>query len=143
MQNEQNARIHDLRTSIEPLSPSGSIPGLHTDGSYFNGNDASDPANSNLDLDQFLDTGAFYNGSSPLGAGSGNFDYGGFGGDGIGGNQESHFDLGMDGAGDHDVGRIVETAGSSEVGTPRPGEDLDDVGGQNGLGSPIKRRRKN
>jgi heat shock transcription factor len=141
MQASQDARIHDLRASIEPLSPSGSIPGLHTDGSYFNGTDASDPANSNLDLDQFLDTGAFYNGSSPLGGGGNNFDYGNFGDQSMGGNQESHFDLGMDGAGDG--GRIVETAGSSEVGTPRPGEEgTEEVQGNGGLGSPIKRRRK-
>jgi heat shock transcription factor len=146
MQASQDERIHDLRASIEPLSPSGSIPGLHDNGSYFNGNDASDPSNSNLDLDQFLDTGAFYNGSSPLGAG-GNFDYGNFGDGGMGGsgNQESHFDLGMDGAGDgHDGGRIVETAGSSEVGTPNPNDEgIEEVQGNGGLGSPIKRRRKN
>ena len=79
MQAEQEARLKQLRQSIEPLSPSGSIPGLQ-DGSYFNGNDVSDPGNSNLDLDQFLDTGAFYNGSSPLdgGGGGGGFDAGNF-----------------------------------------------------------------
>ena len=143
MQASQDARIHDLRQSIEPLSPSGSIPGLHTDGSYFNGNDASDPGNSNLDLDQFLDTGAFYNGSSPLGAGGGSFDYGNFGDHSMGGNQESHFDLGMDGTGD-DHGRVVETTGSSEAGTPNDrGDATEDVQANGGLKSPSKRRRKN
>lgn len=140
MQASQDARIDNLRASIEPLSPSGSIPGLHTDGSYFNGNDASDPSNSNLDLDQFLDTGAFYNGSSPLGGGGGSFDYGNFGDQSMGVG-ESHFDVGMDGAGDG--GRIVETAGSSEVGTPNPNEDgVEEAQSNGGLGSPIKRRRK-
>ena len=82
MQATQEVRIDNLRASIEPLSPSGSIPHLHTDGSYFNGNDASDLSNSNLDLDQFLDSGAFYNGNSPLG-GTGGFDYGNFGDQGM------------------------------------------------------------
>jgi len=137
MQSSQDAQIQNLRASIEPLSPSGSIPGLQTDGNYFNGHDASDPANSNLDLDQFLDSGAFYNGSSPLGGGS-SYDYGNFG-DGMSGNQEGQFDMGMDNA--IDTGRIVETAGSSEAGTPR--FDEPDESGQNGLRSPVKRRRKN
>ncbi|KAG0648031.1 Heat shock factor [Hyphodiscus hymeniophilus] len=139
MQASQDEQIKSLRASIEPLSPSGSIPGL-TDGTYFNGHDASDPNSSNLDLDQFLNTDHFYNGSSPIG-GSGNFDYGNFGDQNMGVG-ESHFDLGMDGAGDG--GRIVETAGSSEVGTPNDGGDaVDDVLSNGGLRSPIKRRRKN
>ena len=139
LQADQDQQIENLRASIEPLSPSGSIPGL-SGSSYFNGHDASDPNHSNLDLDQFLNTDNFYNGSSPLGA-SGNFDYGNFGDQNMGVG-ESHFDLDMDGAGDG--GRIVETAGSSEVGTPNDGGDVVDEGqSKGGLGSPIKRRRKN
>lgn len=140
LQADQDERIKHLRNSIEPLSPSGSIPGL-ADGSYFNGNDASDPNNSNLDLDQFLNTDGFYNGSSPLGAGGGNFDFANFGDQSMGVG-DSHFDLGMDGA--NDGGRIVETVGSSEVGTPNDGgEAVEEVQPSGGLGSPIKRRRKN
>ena len=138
MQATQDARIGSLRASIEPLSPSGSIPGL-TDGSYFNGNNGSDPINSNLDLDQFLNTDTFYNGSSPLGS-SGNYDYGNFGDQSMGVG-ESHFDVGMDGAGDRS--RVVETAGSSEVGTPNDGGDgVEEVQSNGGLGSPIKKRRR-
>lgn len=137
LQAEQNERILQLRTSIEPLSPSGSIPGL-TDGNYFNGHDASDPTNSNLDLDQFLNTDGFYNGSSPLGAAGGNFDFTNFGDQSMGVG-DSHFDLGMDGT--NDGGRIVETAGSSEAGTPQ--NATDEAQSNGGLGSPNKRRRKN
>jgi heat shock transcription factor len=140
LQADQDERIKHLRNSIEPLSPSGSIPGL-ADGSYFNGNDASDPNNSNLDLDQFLNTDGYYNGSSPLDAGVGSFDFGNFGDQSMGVG-ESHFDLGMDGA--NNGGRIVETVGSSEAGTPNDGGDpVEEVQSNGGLGSPIKRRRRN
>ena len=139
MQASQDQQIKNVRSAIEPLSPSGSIPGL-SDGSYFNVHDASDPNNSNLDLDQFLNTDNFYNGNSPLGA-SGNFDYGTFGDQNMGVG-ESHFDLGMDGA--VDGGRIIETAGSSEAGTPKDsGDGGEEVLPNGGLLSPIKRRRKN
>jgi heat shock transcription factor len=137
MQSSQEARIRNVRASIEPLSPSGSIPGLQ-DTSYFNGNDA-DPNNSNLDLDQFLDTGAFYNGSSPIPGTSSDFNYGNYDGDQDMGLGESHFDMGMDGAGDG--GRIV-TAANSEAGTPENGA-VEDVEKNGSSRSPSKRRRKN
>jgi heat shock transcription factor len=134
LQQDLSGRIDRVNKDLAPLSPTGSIPGLDH-GSYFNGDNISDPANSNLDLDQYLETGAFYNGSSPM-AGNGDYNFDAYGGDtGMG---ESHFDLGMDGA--NDGGRIIETAGSSEVNTPEG--DVEDVK-QNGLGSPSKRRRKN
>ena len=143
LQNELSGRIERVNKDLAPLSPTGSIPGLDH-GSYFTGDHISDPANSNLDLDQFLDTGAFYTGSSPM-AGNGEYNFDSYPGDmgtfgGAGGLGESHFDLGMDGA--NDGGRIVETATSSEVNTPETAvEDLS----QNGVRSPSssKRRRKN
>ena len=136
MQAEQEARLHNITNIVQPLSPSGSIPGLN-DGNYFNGTDSSDPHAANLDLDQFLDSGAFYNGSSPIGAGDFNYDnYG----DNTGGLGESHFDMGMDGANDSG-GRIVETTNSSEAATP-PEDAVEEVR-RNGLRSPSKRRRKN
>jgi heat shock transcription factor len=136
LQASQDQQINNLRASIEPLSPSGSIPGL-SDGNYFNGADASDPSNSNLDLDQFLNTDTFYNGNSPLGAGGGSFDYGSFDQNiGVG---ESHFDLGMDGAGDS---RIVETPQSTDIDTPKDDDGME-VQSNGNLESPIKRRRKN
>ena len=132
MQAEQGARLHNIANIVQPLSPSGSIPGL-SDENYFNGTDSSDLQAANLDLDQFLDPGAFYNGSSPLGAGDFNYDnYGGVG--------DGHFDMGMDGANDSG-GRIVETTNSSETATP-PDIKVEEVS-RNGLRSPSKRRRKN
>lgn len=134
LQNDISGRLDRVNRDLAPLSPTGSIPGIDHS-TYFNGGDVSDPGNSNLDLDQYLDTGAFYNGSSPM-AGSGEYNFDTYGGDpGIG---ESHFDLGMDGAADG--GRIIETANSSEVNTP---ETVAEEVKQNGLRSPTKRRRKN
>ena len=103
MNNNQAARINQLGQALPhaPYSPSGSL-GLN-DGSYFTGLEDHNP--SNLDLEQYLEPGAFLNGSSPL-SGAGGFDLDNYG-DG--------FDLGMDGT--NDTGRIVET-NSSGVNTP-------------------------
>ncbi|KAF8861517.1 hypothetical protein BDZ45DRAFT_687599 [Acephala macrosclerotiorum] len=133
LQAEQEARINDIKSAVVPLSPSGHIPGLDGD-SYFNGTESSDPNAANLDLDQYLDNSAYFTGSSPVPHGDYNFDT--FGDPGVG---DSHFDLGMDGA--NDIGR-VETTNNSEAATPedvKPNPDLLD----NGIRSPIKRRRKN
>ena len=132
LQAEQQGRIDDVKSKIEPLSPSGSVLGLDG-GSYFGGNGISDPT-SNLDLDQYLDSGAFYNGSSPIAPGD--YSYENFGDSSMG---DSHFDLGMDGANEN--GRIIETTGSSEAATPE--EKVEEVQqNEGGLRSPSKRRRK-
>jgi heat shock transcription factor, other eukaryote len=136
LQNDQENRISTIKSQIEPLSPSGSIPGLH-DNSYFNGTDVADPNASNLDLDQFLDSGAFYNGSSPMGGGDYSYDHFGDANTGIG---DTQFDIGMDGTGDN---RIVDTAGSSEAATPDDGTGGAEESLGKGLKSPSKRRRKN
>jgi heat shock transcription factor len=136
LQAEQEARIHDVKTALSPLiSPSGSIPGLDGN-SYFNGTDSSDPNAAHLDLDQFLDTGAFYNGSSPITHGDYNYDHFNDGTVGMG---DSHFDMGMDGV--QDTSRVVETVDGSETTTPEPGA-MEEVPTP-GLRSPSKRRRKN
>lgn len=53
LQNEQDAKIHELGSMLGPLSPSGHIPGLGegTEPSYF------EPAQ--VDLDQYFDSNAF------------------------------------------------------------------------------------
>jgi heat shock transcription factor, other eukaryote len=135
LQAEQQARIDNVKTQLSPLSPSGSIPGLDGN-SYFNGTDSSDPNAANLDLDQFLDTGAFYNGSSPITHGDYNYDHFNDGTVGMG---DSHFDMGMDGL--QDTGRVVETVDGSEAATPEPG--LPEAVPLSPLRSPSKRRRKN
>ncbi|KAL2066716.1 hypothetical protein VTL71DRAFT_2788 [Oculimacula yallundae] len=156
LQAEQENRIINLKTDIVPLSPSGSISGLEGD-TYFNGMDASQPDAANLDLDQFLNTGAYFTGSSPM-AGNGDayaaFD--GFGDQvGMGGGMgESHFDVGMDGANDSPdasagAGRVESLYGSAvntpEMGTPEDTKsgNVGGGGGMNGMKSPSKKRRKN
>jgi heat shock transcription factor len=104
MNSNQGARINQIGQAVPqvPFSPTGGI-GLD-ETSYFPGLD-SEQNGANLDLDQYLEPGAFLNGSSPLG-GAGGFDMDNYG---------EGFDLGMDGT--NDAGRIVET-NSSGVNTP-------------------------
>ncbi|KAF2181778.1 hypothetical protein K469DRAFT_691853 [Zopfia rhizophila CBS 207.26] len=48
MSSEQSDRVHNLQERLQPLSPSGTIPGL-TDSNYF-----GDPGTYDLDLDSFV-----------------------------------------------------------------------------------------
>ena len=60
MQIDQNHKIENVTNILQPLSPSGSIPGLN-DNTYFA--DATIPspsASQNLDLDQYLDSNAYF-----------------------------------------------------------------------------------
>lgn len=137
MQAEQDNRIDTIKRSITPLSPSGSIPGLDTNNSYFNGMESSEPNNANLDLDQFLDSGAFYTGSSPMANGN-DYSFDTFGD--TAGMGDSHFDVGMDGSGEQ--GR-VESLNGSTAATPEVVGTPEDTKAFSGLRSPSKRRRKN
>jgi heat shock transcription factor len=140
MQAEQDNKIHEVSTLLQPLSPSGSIPGL-TESGYFPDVNAS-PGAGNLDLDQYLDTGAYYTNGE-------NGDYG-YDNLNFGNSDPSAFDFGLDGAVDGvgagaagstgDVGRIVETTRTSS-------EDSDGKGATDevlsvGARSPSKKRRK-
>ncbi|KAF2012539.1 hypothetical protein BU24DRAFT_464922 [Aaosphaeria arxii CBS 175.79] len=51
MSEEQGSRVQSLQERLQPLSPSGSIPGL--DGGYFN-SAVGDPGQFDLDLDPFI-----------------------------------------------------------------------------------------
>jgi heat shock transcription factor, other eukaryote len=131
MQQEQEAKLSEVAGLIQPLSPSGSIPGL-TD-NYFPDTNQSPSAGGNLDLDQYLDTGAYYTN----GDGS-DFNY-----DGLNFNTSdpSNFDFSLDGANDSgaDAGRVVESRASSES---RDNVDsMEDMQGGEQR-SPSKRRRK-
>ncbi|KAI9838476.1 MAG: stress-responsive transcription factor hsf1 [Sclerophora amabilis] len=59
LQAEQDAKVQELKNMIEPLSPSGSIPGL-TDGvpQYYGGSGAEGPGA--LDIDQIFDSGDYF-----------------------------------------------------------------------------------
>jgi heat shock transcription factor, other eukaryote len=135
MQQEQEAKLGEVSALIQPLSPSGSIPGLN-DGNYFADAQASPSVGGNLDLDQFLDTGAYYTNGD-----GGDYGYDNFG-EGAGGN--SSFDFGLDGVADvvdgaGDSGRIVETGGSSDGSSP---VEIKDEAQTGSIRSPTKRRRK-
>ncbi|KAF2811182.1 uncharacterized protein BDZ99DRAFT_462449, partial [Mytilinidion resinicola] len=61
MSEQQNSRLQNVQERLQPLSPSGSIPGLHQDdfGSYFNPglNNLGNPSDLNLDesyMDSFI-----------------------------------------------------------------------------------------
>jgi heat shock transcription factor len=54
MSDEQNSRVQSLQERLQPLSPSGQIPGL-SDGEYFgNASGLGDPGHYDLDLDSFV-----------------------------------------------------------------------------------------
>lgn len=71
MSEEQNSRVQHLQERLQPLSPSGQIPGLG-DGSYFANSDLGEPGAYDLDLgsftqgdDYFPDSNAQNNGTGP------------------------------------------------------------------------------
>jgi heat shock transcription factor len=135
MQSEQENKINQVSNLLQPLSPSGSIPGLN-DNQYFADATVPSPnAGSNLDIDQFLDTSAY-----------GDYNYDGFNGGNI--PDASNFDFGLDGTNDSrddlegGEGRIVEAGGSSEAATPENMDVKDETMIAGGQRSPSKRRRK-
>ncbi|KAF1971804.1 hypothetical protein BU23DRAFT_173160 [Bimuria novae-zelandiae CBS 107.79] len=60
---EQNSRVQSLQERLQPLSPSGQIPGLDANNSYF-GNAIGEPGqydlNHDLDLDSFVQGDDFF-----------------------------------------------------------------------------------
>lgn len=148
LQAEQDSKVQNLTTILQPLSPSGSIPGL-TDHQYY-GEQSGESGDAGLDLDQIFNSGDYFTDQgSGNGIGGGNlnldlsnsshnandagvdFDFDDFG-DGPNGYNEEN---GRDG-----VGRIVETVDSSEATSPaNTAED----GMHDDCASPSKRRRRN
>lgn len=129
--NANGEQINNIKNAIQqPLSPSGALSLNIDDPSFFHGLDTHDGLPSDIDMNQFLEPGAFYNGGSPTG---GEFNYDHFGD--VNAGMDSHFDLGMDGT--NDGGRVMD-AGSSEAATPDNGGD--ELG--NGMRSPSKKRRR-
>ncbi|KAI9825256.1 MAG: stress-responsive transcription factor hsf1 [Thelocarpon impressellum] len=132
LQAEQDANVQNLTNLIQPLSPTGSIPGL-SEGMYEGVMDAPGA----FDLDQIFNSGDYF-GSATDGLGAA-----GGGGDPVG---DGLFGVGLDGAADVDEahverdhsGRIVGTVNSSAGTSPgnAADEEVEDVG------SPSKRRRK-
>jgi heat shock transcription factor len=59
MSEDQDSRVQNLQERLQPLSPSGSIPGL-TDNSYFGASALGDPGAYDLDLDSFVQGDDFF-----------------------------------------------------------------------------------
>jgi heat shock transcription factor len=73
MSDEQNSRVQSLQERLQPLSPSGQIPGLN-ENEYF-GNAAGglgEPGQYDLDLDSFVQDQDYFPGTANLGAGGSN-----------------------------------------------------------------------
>ncbi|KAF2750264.1 hypothetical protein M011DRAFT_396885 [Sporormia fimetaria CBS 119925] len=69
---EQNARVRELQAKLQPLSPSGSIPGLE-EGSYFgNAGNVGEPGHFDLDMDNFVNGDDFFPNNSNANPHNGN-----------------------------------------------------------------------
>lgn len=63
MSDEQNSRVQSLQERLQPLSPSGQIPGLSStgdDGYFGNSGGLGDPGHYDLDLDSFVQGDDFF-----------------------------------------------------------------------------------
>ncbi|MCJ1284251.1 stress-responsive transcription factor hsf1 [Xylographa opegraphella] len=137
---EQDSKVAKISTMLRPLSPSGTIPGLHDPQGYMG--PSAGPADT-LDFDQMFNSGDYFN--EPTAAPDLNF-----GSDAVdfGGGADFDFDaplsngtvngFGLD-AEDEEGGR-VEAVDSSE-GTS-PANTVDDGNGPEERRSPRKRRRR-
>ncbi|KAH8820683.1 hypothetical protein F5884DRAFT_57908 [Xylogone sp. PMI_703] len=138
LQQAQDESISKVQDMIIPLSPSGQIPGL-TDSvhSYFPDGNTPSPG-ANIDLDQFLDSGAYYNNTDPN-----DFNYSNFT-DGNVGQVDSKFDLHSNGIADEVAGRITDATASSKGTTPTPEPSIEEASSTSASGraTPVKRRRK-
>ncbi|KAF2868519.1 hypothetical protein BDV95DRAFT_500620 [Massariosphaeria phaeospora] len=70
MTEQQNSRVQALQSRLEPLSPSGSIPGL-VENSYFGNTDLGEPGAYDLDLDSFVQPDDFFPSGQHGGANTG------------------------------------------------------------------------
>ncbi len=135
---EQSVRMENLKGTVVPLSPTGSIPGV-TDKNYNN-------PNQELAFDDIFNTTDYFNGDNNL---NGDYDWSNNNGDlldydfsidappGENGADTGENMFSTDGAGG---GRVTE-AGSSEATSPANTADDGAAGGDEGVGSPGKRRR--
>ena len=135
MVKEQESKVQGLTSMIQPLSPSGSIPGLTDNQNYGNASD--------FDLDQYLNNGDYFNepsGTGEIDFGTGNedttgninFDFGDSVGDGAAHSLSTDLQQ-------NDAGGLVESINTSEATSPA---NTIDEGGDGGVSSPRKRRRR-
>lgn len=57
---EQNSRVQSLQERLQPLSPSGQIPGLDSSNSYFGSAGLGEPGAYDLDLDSFVQDNDYF-----------------------------------------------------------------------------------
>ncbi len=112
MQREQDNKISQVSNILGPMTPGGRIPGVEAQGGYF-GDVAPSPG---VDLDQFLDAGAYYNpevGDNAFGFG------GGYNNDSLAPGLD--FTMGMDGITENQTGEVDgESAAAGEKdGSPK------------------------
>jgi heat shock transcription factor, other eukaryote len=132
LQAEQDAKVQNLANMVQPLSPTGEIPGL-TDGQYYNGQGLD--GTGALDLDQIFNSGDYFSNH-----GNGDMDF--VNDVGLGDNVnifDGTADGGNSGMNNDDANRIVETLDSSE--STSPSNTVED-GTSEEVGSPSKRRKR-
>ena len=146
LQAEQNSKVQNLTTILQPLSPSGSIPGL-TDNQYY-GDPSGPNGDGGLDLDQIFESGDYFTDhGSGGGAGNVGLDLSNSNNNLDDGDIDFNFDdldtgpnAFNDDIGGDGIGRILETVNSSEATSPA---NLADDTMQDEGASPSKRRRRN
>ncbi|KAL9090118.1 MAG: hypothetical protein Q9165_005398 [Trypethelium subeluteriae] len=140
LQQEQDSKVQSLADRLQPLSPTGSIPGLHN-GNAFSGGDGNTTdlgQPSELDLNNFINNGDYFTGGDQMGVGlTGNagdeddlfgtadfgLDFGGTGDNGL--NGTSGFDFG---ASEHPSGlRDAGYSGGLQAGNV-PNQEFDERG---------------
>ncbi|KAK7190073.1 hypothetical protein DPSP01_006368 [Paraphaeosphaeria sporulosa] len=67
---EQNSRVQSLQERLQPLSPSGQIPGLDSGNGYFGGAGLGEPGAYDLDLDSFVQDNDYFPGTTQDGSAS-------------------------------------------------------------------------
>lgn len=60
MSDQQNSRVQSLQERLQPLSPSGQIPGLTDNNTNYFGNQIGDPGQYDLDLDSFVQDNDYF-----------------------------------------------------------------------------------
>lgn len=134
LQQEQDNKISQVSNLLGPLTPTGHIPGVDpSSGNYFNNGDVSPLGGSNLDLDQYLDTGAYYTADGDGTGGYGSYDA--FNNDTMGGG----LNFGLDGQAPN--GTAAAASPSPTATDPLSNVGLADDNTQGGREDTPKRRR--
>lgn len=165
MSDEQNSRVQSLQERLQPLSPSGQIPGL-SDDSYFGTAGLGDPGQYDLDLDNFVQDQDYFPHNNNSGGANGtlgdvgsalpdfNFDAPTAGFDGANedgftfptghanGVDDGLLGVGDDGLNDSRIESLASSNATSPAATVEEVEDESRIGMGVGTGSRSPKRRK-